>query len=364
MVNGGNVVEQVAQYVHSHLSNNSLSAQDVARATGYSTDYLSRRFRERTGYSVAAYIVRCRLSRSAELLTETSQSVLDIALEVGFSSHEGYIRAFKKQFRVTPSLYRRLHRESHNYVRHRKGDGNRMCDKMKIPCVDDKEVIGKWERVAVLEPQEAFIPATESAETDVGYAEIYFLPQGQGYWIFEGWTKGNLFVHYGGDEPVLCFAYRVKELNGQTYLFLNVEEDNVPYVEVLKKVSDQHYTKWEIGRHDDTDIPFVQDDAIIGQWHSVACVWTPEEFEGDIAEQNLWLRSVTFTADGVAVQNYDGEEWQGRWTKGALIDEGRATVSKYFFVERQGKEYLFMEWKTGNYVYGGMEPAYYVFEKA
>ena len=290
--------------------------------------------------------------------------MLDVALEVGFSSHEGFIRAFKKQYRITPSMYRHLHRESNNYAKHRKGERNRMSKNLEIPFVDDADVIGKWERVAVLEPQKAFVPTAAAAETDLGYEEIYFLPQGQGYWIFEGWTNGNLFVHYGGDETVLCLAYRIKELNGQTYLFLHIEEDGVPYVEVLKQVSDKHYTKWEIGRHDDINIPFVMDETVVGKWQSVACVWLPDEFIGEEAEQPLWLRSVEFAADGVAVQNYDGEEWQCRWTKGACIDESRATVSQYFFAQRQGKEYLFMEWKTGNYVYGGMEPTYYVFERA
>lgn len=27
------------------------------------------------------------------------------------------------------------------------------------------------------------------------------------------------------------------------------------------------------------------------------------------------------------------------------------------------KEYLFMEWKMGNYIYGGMEPEHYVFKR-
>ena len=239
-----------------------------------------------------------------------------------------------------------------------------MSKHLEIPFVNDEEVIGKWERVAVLEPHKTFDPSAEAADTDLGYAEIYFLPQGEGYWIFEGWTKGNLFIHYGGDEPVQCFAYRVKAMNDQMYLFLDIDEDGISYVEVLRQVSCQRYSRQDIARHDNTDLAFVPDDKVVGNWRSVACVWSPEEFTGVVAERSLWLRSVEFAADGSAVRNYDGEEWQERWTKGALIDECRATVSRYFFEERNGKEYLFMEWKTGNYVYGGMEPAYYVFEKA
>lgn len=359
-----NIVEQAIRYVQEHLADDRLTTQHVAGAMGYSADYLSRLFTARTGYTLAAYIVRCRLSRSAELLSMTAKSVLDIALEVGFASHEGFIRAFKKQYRITPSMYRYLHRESRNYAKQRKGERNRMSKHLEIPFVDDEEVVGKWERVAVLELQKSFDPSVEEKETDLGYAEIYFLPQGEGYWIFEGWTKGNLFIHYGGDEPVQCFSYRIKVLNGQTYLFLDIDEEGVSYIEVLKQVNCRQYSRQEIGRHDNTNLAFVPDDKAVGVWQSVAFVGTPEEFAGVKAEHPLWLRSVKFSADGVAVRNYDGEEWQERWTKGALIDEYRGTVSRYFFAERNGEEYLFMEWKTGNYVYGGMEPTYYVFKRA
>ena len=360
-MDSGKIVAQAIEYVQTHLGNDRLTAQDVARETGYSADHLGRLFMARTGYTVTAYIVYCRLSRSAELLRYTETSVLEIALEVGFASHEGFIKAFKKQYHVTPSLYRRLHRETHEYASHRKGERSRMSNHLQVSFINDQEVIGKWERVAVLEPHQVFELSAETDGTDLGFDEIYFLPQGQGYWIFEGWTKGNLLVHYGGDEPVRCFAYRTKELNGQTYLFLNFEEEGIPYVEVLKKVSDKHYTQWEIGRHDDTNIPFVPDEKVVGKWRSVDCVWTPKEFEGEKDGKTLWLRSVEFAADGSAVRNYDGEEWQERWSNGVLIDERHATVPHYFFEVRNGVEYLFLEWKSGDYVYGGMKPAYYVF---
>ena len=232
---------------------------------------------------------------------------------------------------------------------------------LEIPFINDEDVIGKWERVAVMEQCKTFDLSAEVKETDLGYSEIYFLPQGQGYWIFEGWTKGNLFIHCGGDEPVLCYPYRIKTLNGQKYLFLNIEEEGIPYIEVLKQVSEKHFTQWEIGRHDNTDIPFVLDDKVIGQWRSVGYVWAPEEFKGETAEETLWLRSVEFKTDGRAVRNYDGKEWQDRWSKGLLIDEQHSTVLQYFFKMCNGKEHLFLEWKTGNYVYGGFPPSYYVF---
>ena len=362
-MDSGKVIARVIKYIEKYFNNQQLTAQDVAQEIGYSADYLSRLFMARTGYTIAAYIGRCRLSSSAEKLRQTDISVLEIALGVGFASHEGFIRAFRKQYRITPSVYRRLHRQTQNYVKNRKGEISHMNTNLEIPFITDDEVIGKWERVTVTEPTEIFNPAVYMEKTSLGYSEIYFLPQGQGYWIFEGWTKGNLIIHYGGDEPVLCYNYRIKTLNGQMYLFLDIEEDGVPYVEILKKVSDKHFDRWEIGRHDDTDIPFVLDNKVVGKWIAVDYVLTPQEFKGEPTYKTLWLQSVEFVADGRAVRNYGGEEWQDRWTEGALIDTQHTTVQHYTFETCNGKEYLFLEWKTGNYVYGGFPPSYYVFTR-
>ena len=81
-MDSGKIVAQAIEYVQTHLGNDRLTAQDVARETGYSADHLGRLFVARTGYTVTAYIVYCRLSRSAELLRYTETSVLEIALEV------------------------------------------------------------------------------------------------------------------------------------------------------------------------------------------------------------------------------------------------------------------------------------------
>ena len=41
----------------------------------------------------------------------------------------------------------------------------------------------------------------------------------------------------------------------------------------------------------------------------------------------------------------------------------RTTAAKYRIIEMNGTEYLFMEWKMGNYIYGGMKPDHYVFRR-
>ena len=72
-----------------------------------------------------------------------------------------------------------------------------------------------------------------------------------------------------------------------------------------------------------------------------------------------------FRPHGVLIQQYWYEEpCHDRWTKGTLLLQKRHTAPSYELRDVEGKEYLFMEWKMGNYVFGGKEPSYYVLERA
>ena len=59
------------------------------------------------GETPAAHQRRVRLDRAAWLLLTTRATVLDIALETGWESHEVFTRAFRTRFRVTPSAFRK-----------------------------------------------------------------------------------------------------------------------------------------------------------------------------------------------------------------------------------------------------------------
>ena len=50
---------------------------------------------------------RLRLDRGAWLLLTSQSTVLEIALETGFESHETFTRAFRGRFGATPSAFRK-----------------------------------------------------------------------------------------------------------------------------------------------------------------------------------------------------------------------------------------------------------------
>ena len=84
-----------------------LSLQTLANESGYSRVHFIRMFRAATGYSPHNYLLNLRLERARELLKNPSLSLIDIALDCGFSSHSHMSRLFHRSVGVTPSAYRR-----------------------------------------------------------------------------------------------------------------------------------------------------------------------------------------------------------------------------------------------------------------
>lgn len=84
-----------------------LSLQALANESGYSRVHFIRMFRAATGYSPHSYLLNLRLERARGLLRNPSLSLIDIALDCGFSSHSHMSRLFHTSVGITPSAYRR-----------------------------------------------------------------------------------------------------------------------------------------------------------------------------------------------------------------------------------------------------------------
>lgn len=69
--------------------------------------HLHRAFHAKFGINIGAYARQLRLHASAyKLVFRPQKRILDIALEAGFTTHEGYAKAFKKHYGVSPSSFR------------------------------------------------------------------------------------------------------------------------------------------------------------------------------------------------------------------------------------------------------------------
>ncbi|MCL2696296.1 MAG: helix-turn-helix transcriptional regulator, partial [Clostridiales bacterium] len=78
----------------------------IARAAGYSAFHMTRQFHALAGISLRDYLRKRRLAFALIDLRDTQKSILDIAVDYGFSSHEAFCRAFKAAYGLPPSTYR------------------------------------------------------------------------------------------------------------------------------------------------------------------------------------------------------------------------------------------------------------------
>lgn len=85
-----------------------LSLQQLADTAGLSVSHFSRMFRSSTGLSPHRYLLQRRVYSARELLRHSSNKVLDVASECGFKTQQHFARAFRGEFGVNPTEYRRL----------------------------------------------------------------------------------------------------------------------------------------------------------------------------------------------------------------------------------------------------------------
>lgn len=78
----------------------------LAQVAGLSDYHFSRLFKRATGLSPSQYFIRLRMARARHLLLETDQSVIEIGMEVGYSSPSHFSQVFRREVGVTPSAYR------------------------------------------------------------------------------------------------------------------------------------------------------------------------------------------------------------------------------------------------------------------
>ena len=83
-----------------------LSLAALSTASGLSESTLKRRIEDTTGQSPRRYVERLRLERAAAQLQLRESTILEIALDNGFGSHEVFTRAFTRHFGIGPSEWR------------------------------------------------------------------------------------------------------------------------------------------------------------------------------------------------------------------------------------------------------------------
>ena len=78
----------------------------ISQQLGYDYAYLSRYFKQTTGLSFTEYLNRFRLGKACYLLDNTTSTILECAMEVGYTSLRTFNRNFKQLYGTSPAVYR------------------------------------------------------------------------------------------------------------------------------------------------------------------------------------------------------------------------------------------------------------------
>ena len=103
------IVNEIDQGIKNH-DDEALTLRGLSDRLGYSEFYTTRKFREISGMSFRDYLRNRKLAFALKEVRDSEKSLLEIALDYGFSSHEAFTRAFKGTYGVTPSAYRKAPR--------------------------------------------------------------------------------------------------------------------------------------------------------------------------------------------------------------------------------------------------------------
>lgn len=99
------LIDDILTFVENNYSKD-CSLSYAAKQLGYSYSYLSRHFQKSIGIPFNSFVNQFRISKACYLLKNTDISILECAIECGYSSVYSFIRNFKLICKSTPSEYR------------------------------------------------------------------------------------------------------------------------------------------------------------------------------------------------------------------------------------------------------------------
>ena len=229
--------------------------------------------------------------------------------------------------------------------------------------VNDPQIVGKWKKIAVVKDKNDFFTKKYYEEDDIfDFKELYFLPNGQQYWVFS-WIKNTLFLTTGIEKRTMPYEI----INDKLFVSVVDEKTNtIDFYAVYEKIANKEYSIDEIRIRDNTSIPFVKDEKVVGFWQTVDVVKDIKQFNPN---KKFWpnapfLTEYIFKPDGTLLISTKNDEFMPRdYSKDVIIDKYNETVSKYVIKEINKNYYMFVEWKSGDYVFGGKINCYYVLKK-
>src|SRR5262249_22175649 len=104
----GGLAPRVLRRLHDHIDANidqRISVEALARLANLSVCYFVRAFKQSVGVTPHDYLIRRRVERAMELLSDTDLSLSEIALAAGFADQSHCARRVRQHVRMSPRDY-------------------------------------------------------------------------------------------------------------------------------------------------------------------------------------------------------------------------------------------------------------------
>lgn len=244
-----------------------------------------------------------------------------------------------------------------------------------LPFENDAQVVGKWQLCGGI-IDENDLTVLEDISADIADKEIIFMSGGGFAWKYF-WTKGTLYRISSKYSFAIPNSYKTLEKDGVKYMIIQFMSDECidngedTLLLLYRQIDTVAYTEHQIRPNiDKTDLPFVDDESVHGEWIVSDYVPDISDFDPDerySEDENIYMVAIKFLPRGICIRTVrsmsGNTTFTLRYTKGFVLNDKEMTAEEYQIKSIEGKDFLFVQHKSGDYFYGGMIPHYYVFER-
>lgn len=233
-MNNIELLAHALDYMESHLGDD-IRTEEVARACYCSKSTLEKLFRCVNKITVREYLIQRRMTRAAKAISlQPETSILEIALQYGYSTNESFTRAFKQVWNCRPSEFR-----NRKYTE--------LCPRLRMPFEEGDDYVKERKPVDISELYDLFAERRKCCFVCCDIAlltQINEIARKAGdLAILETLKRMNeaageedIVFRIGGDEFTIltcsedesyaqALADKIKEKNGQTF---DYEEKKIP----------------------------------------------------------------------------------------------------------------------------------------
>ena len=265
-----------------------LTIEELAGRLFVSPVHLKRLFKDAFGIPIASYIRSRRLAESLLEVTNSSDTILDIAINFGFGHAQSFMRAFKKEFGILPGELRKtgkilqvrppLQMFPHNRLLDGAFFGPNIVYVPEFCCVGIKQ--------NVPDGSEAEVAASIARDFVLNHADK--IPNIKISDVYYGITTCPEDAEYTVYMPSVC----TNDLS------------DVPYGYVANTITSGLYAKYHyIGEHHPMEI---NSDVAYGMYEAIDEFNSGEESRYVIDSSGLWF-------ERIALSDYDGTYCKMEW---------------------------------------------------